>query len=148
MNAMLRNCSFHHLEVPCDDLELAERFYSIVLGARVYMRRDASRRDNVPAGGSIAEAEGNGFQIDATYLKIGAAFRIGFLKREQQHSQLEIDHLAFTVDDDDLATLARRLTEYKIEVIDQTADRMLIRDPFGLTLEIWPRSVLDRMGLL
>ena len=112
------------------------------------MRRDASRRSNVPANGTISEAEENGFQIDATYLKIGAAFRIGFLKREQQHAQLEIDHLAFTVDDDDLATLGRRLTEYKIEVIDQTADRMLIRDPFGLMLEIWPRSVLDRMGLL
>jgi catechol 2,3-dioxygenase-like lactoylglutathione lyase family enzyme len=148
MNAMLRNSSFHHLEVPCDDLELAERFYSIVLGARVYMRRDASRRSNVPPSGTIAEAEENGFQIDATYLKIGTAFRIGFLKREQQHAQLEIDHLAFTVDDDDLATLGRRLTEYKIEVIDQTTDRMIIRDPFGLMLEIWPKSVLDRMGLL
>ncbi len=145
---MIRNSSFHHLEVPCDDLELAERFYVIVFGARVYLRRDASRRADVPATGSISEAEERGFQIDGTYLKIGEGFRIGFLKRRHDHAQREIDHLAFTIDDEDLAALARRLTEYKIEVIDQTADRMIIRDPFGMMLELWPRSVLQRMGLL
>lgn len=145
---MLRNSSFHHIEVPCDDLELAERFYVIVFGARVYMRRDASRRNDVPATGTITEAQERGFNIDGTYLKIGDEFRIGFLKRQQEHSQREIDHLAFTIDDEDLATLARKMTEYKIEVIDQTADRMIIRDPFGLMLELWPRSVLRRMGLL
>ena len=145
---MIRNSSFHHLEVPCDDLELAERFYVIVFGARVYLRRDASRRADVPATGTISEAEERGFQIDGTYLKIGEGFRIGFLKRPHDHAQREIDHLAFTIDDEDLAALGRRLTEYKIEVIDQTADRMIIRDPFGMMLELWPRSVLQRMGLL
>src|SRR5258707_11856136 len=115
---MIRNSSFHHIEVPCDDLELAERFYVIVFGARVYMRRDAGRRGDVPATGSIAEAEERGFQIDATYLKIGDGFRIGFLKRQQEHGQHEIDHLAFIIDDEDLPTLGRKLTEYKIEVID------------------------------
>ncbi|MFY9611797.1 MAG: VOC family protein [Blastocatellia bacterium] len=144
---MLRNAAFHHVELPCDDLELAERFYTIVLGARVYMRREASRRSDVPFAGTIAEAEDKGFQIDATYLKIGE-FRIGFLKREQQHNQHEIDHLAFVIDDDELTILARRLTEYKIEVVDQNTDRMMIRDPFGLMLELWPRSVLGRMGLI
>jgi len=148
MNAMIRNGSFHHIEVPCGDLELAERFYIVVFGARVYMRRDASRRPEVPSTGTIAEAEERGFQIDGTYLKIGDVFRIGFLKRDQQHAQRELDHLAFAIDDDDLAGLGRRLTEYKIEVIDQTADRMIIRDPFGMMLELWPRSVLQRMGLL
>ena len=145
---MIRNSSFHHIEVPCDDLELAERFYVIVFGARVYLRRDASRRADVPATGTISEAEERGFQIDGTYLKIGEGFRIGFLKRQHDHAQREIDHLAFTIDDEDLAALGRRLTEYKIEVIDQTADRMTIRDPFGMMLELWPRSVLQRMGLL
>lgn len=144
---MIRNSSFHHIEVPCDDLELAERFYVIVFGARVYMRRDASRRADVPATGTISEAEERGFQIDGTYLKIGEGFRIGFLKRQHDHTQREIDHLAFTIDDEDLAALGRRLTEYKIEVIDQNTDRMMIRDPFGLMLELWPRSVLQRMGL-
>ena len=148
MNAMLRNASFHHLEVPCGDLELAERFYLIVFGARVYLRRDASRRPDVPITCTIAEAEASGFRIDGTYLKIGEAFRIGFLQRNQQHRQQEIDHLAFTIDDDELPALSRRLTEYKIEVIDQNADRMIISDPFGMMLELWPRSVLDRMGLL
>ena len=145
---MIRNSSFHHLEVPCDDLELAERFYVIVFGARVYLRRDASRRTDVPATGTISEAEESGFQIDGTYLKIGEGFRIGFLKRQHDHAQREIDHLAFTIDDEDLAALGRRLTEYKIEVIDQTVDRMIIRDPFGMMLELWPRQVLQRMGLL
>jgi len=145
---MIRNSSFHHLEGPCDDLELAERFYVIVFGARVYLRRDASRRADVPATGTISEAEERGFQIDGTYLKIGEGFRIGFLKRQHDHAQREIDHLAFTIDDEDLAALGRRLTEYKIEVIDQTGDRMIIRDPFGMMLELWPRSVLQRMGLL
>jgi hypothetical protein len=56
--------------------------------------------------------------------------------------------LAFTIDDEDLAALGRRLTEYKIEVIEQTADRMIIRDPLGLMLELWPRSVLQKMGVL
>lgn len=144
---MLSNPAFHHVELPCEDLELAERFYTIVLGAQVYMRRDASRRPNVPFEGTIAEAERNGFQIDATYLKIGE-FRIGFLKRQQQHNQDEIDHLAFVIDIEDLASLARRLTEYKIEVVDHNAERMMIRDPFGLMLELWPRPVLRRMGLL
>ena len=145
---MIRNSSFHHIEVPCDDLELAERFYTIVFGAHVYMRRDASRRPDVPATGTISETEERGFQVDGTYLKIGEAFRIGFLKRQQEHTQREIDHLAFTMDDEDLAALSRRLTEYKIEVIDQSSDRMIIRDPFGMMLEMWPRSVLQRMGLL
>lgn len=145
---MLRNSSFHHIEVPCADLELAERFYVIVFGAHVYMRRDAGRRGDVPATGTIAQAEERGFQIDAIYLKIGDTFRVGFLKRQHQHGQREIDHLAFTIDDEDLASLGRKLTEYKIEVIDQNADRMIIRDPFGMMLELWPRSVLSRMGLL
>lgn len=144
---MLRNAAFHHIELPCEDLELVERFYTIVLGARVYMRRDASRRPNVPFAGTIAEAEESGFQIDATYLKIGE-FSIGFLKRVQLHNQSEIDHLAFVIDDEELVSLARRLTEYKIEVVDQNTDRMMIRDPFGLMLELWPRSVLRAMGLL
>jgi catechol 2,3-dioxygenase-like lactoylglutathione lyase family enzyme len=144
---MLSNAAFHHLELPCEDLEVVERFYTLILGAQVYMRRDASHRPGVPSAGTIAEAEQNGFQIDATYLKIGE-FRIGFLKREQLHDQREIDHLAFVIDDKDLVSLARRLTEYKIEVVDQNADRMLIRDPFGLMLELWPRPVLSRMGLL
>lgn len=144
---MLRNAAFHHVELPCDDLEVAERFYTVVLGARVYMRRDASRRSDVPFAGAIAEAEEKGFQIDATYLKIGE-FRIGFLKRGQQHNQQEIDHLAFVIDDEELTLLTRRLTEYKIEVVDQSTDHMMIRDPFGLMLELWPRSVLARMGLL
>ena len=145
---MIRNSSFHHIEVPCDDLEIAERFYVIVFGAHVYMRRDASRRPDVPATGTISEAEERGFQIDGTYLKIGEGFRIGFLKRQHEHAQREIDHLAFTIDDEDLAALGRRLTEYKIEVIDQNADRMMIRDPFGMMLELWPRPVLQRMRLL
>jgi catechol 2,3-dioxygenase-like lactoylglutathione lyase family enzyme len=145
---MLRNSAFHHIEVPCDDLEVAERFYVIVFGARIYMRRDAARRVDVPSTGTIPEAEERGFQIDGTYLKIGEGFRIGFLKGRQDHGQREIDHIAFTIDDEDLALLARKLTEYKIEVIDQTADRMIIRDPFGMMLELWPRSVLLRMGLL
>jgi catechol 2,3-dioxygenase-like lactoylglutathione lyase family enzyme len=145
---MIRNSAFHHLEVPCSDLELAERFYTIVFGARVYMRRDTSRRADVPATGTISEAESLGFQIDGTYLKIGKGFRIGFLKREHDHNQREIDHLAFTIDDEELGALGRRLTEYKIEVIDQTAERILIRDPFGMMLELWPRAVLKRMGVL
>jgi catechol 2,3-dioxygenase-like lactoylglutathione lyase family enzyme len=145
---MLRRPSFHHIELPCDDLELAERFYTVVFGANVYMRRDASQRNAVPTEGTISVAEQSGFQIDGTYLKIGEDFRIGFLKRQHEHTQTELDHIAFTIDDKDLAQLGRRLIEYKIEVIDQTADRLIIRDPFGMMLELWPRSVLQRMGLL
>jgi hypothetical protein len=70
------------------------------------------------------------------------------LKRQHEHAQRELDHLAFAIDDEDLAGLGRRLTEYKIEVIDQDVRRMIIRDPFGLMLELWPRSVLNEMGLL
>ncbi|HEX8092068.1 MAG TPA: VOC family protein [Blastocatellia bacterium] len=148
MNTLIKNASFHHIEVPCHDLELAERFYVIVFGARVYMRRDARRRPGVPLGGTIAEAEENGFEIDGTYMRIGDGIRIGFLKNQQEHNQREMDHLAFTVDDEDLAALWRRLTEVSVEVIEHNADRMIIRDPFGMMLELWPRSVLDRMGLL
>ncbi|HMG36354.1 MAG TPA: VOC family protein [Blastocatellia bacterium] len=145
---MLRNPSFHHIELPADDLELAERFYGVIFGARVYMRRDKDGRKGVPADGTIADAEASGFAIDATYLRIGESLRIGFLKRSQSHDQTEIDHLAFTIDDEELVSLTRKLTEYKIEVVDQAAERIQIRDPFGLTLELWPRSVLARMGLL
>jgi catechol 2,3-dioxygenase-like lactoylglutathione lyase family enzyme len=145
---MLSNPAFHHLEVPCDDLELAERFYTVTFGARVYMRRDADRRRPVPFTGTIEDCQALGFEIDATYLQIGDGIRIGFLKRAHDHRQDEIDHLAFAIDERDLAGLARRLTECKIEVIDVNEDRLIIRDPFGLTLELWPRSVLDRMGVL
>ena len=145
---MLRRPSFHHIELPCDDLELAERFYTVVFGAKVYMRRDASRRKDVPTTGTISDAEALGFQIDGTYLKIGDDFRIGFLKRQQDHTQSELDHIAFAIDDEDLPQLGRRLIEYKIEVIEQTPDRMTISDPFGIMLELWPRSALQKMGLL
>jgi catechol 2,3-dioxygenase-like lactoylglutathione lyase family enzyme len=148
MDSLLQNISFHHIEVPCDDLELAEQFYKWVFGASVYMRRDADRRPDVPVEGSIAEAELKGFSVDGTYLRVGDSLRIGFLKREQIHQQFELDHLAFSIDEEDLATLAGRLAQYKVEVIDQGTDRMLIRDPFGMLLELWPRSVLARMKLL
>jgi len=148
MNTLIQNAAFHHIELPCEDLELAERFYTIVFGARVYMRRDVKRRPGVPSAGTIAEAEENGFEIDGTYLRIGDGIRLGFLKRQQDHNQREIDHLAFATDDEDLTTLWRRLIEVSVEVVDQNSERMIIRDPFGMMLELWPRSVLDRMGLL
>jgi len=148
MNTLIRNAVFHHIEIPCEDLELAERFYIIVFGARVYMRRDASRKPGVPSTGTIAEAEESGFEIDATYMRIGDGMRLGFLKGQQDHNQRELDHLAFAIEDDDLAALRRRLIEVSVEVIDQKSDRMVIRDPFGMMLELWPQSVLDGMGLL
>jgi catechol 2,3-dioxygenase-like lactoylglutathione lyase family enzyme len=148
MNPIIRHASFHHIEVPSDDLELAERFYVVVFGARVYLRRDSTRRANVPTEGTISEAEERGFDIDATFLKIGEGLRIGFLKRQSQHEQREIDHLAFAMDDEDLAALARRLTELKIEVISHNSSHIIIRDPFGLMLELWPRPVLEAMGVL
>jgi len=148
MTSLLSNPSFHHLEVPCDDLELAERFYTVTFGARVYMRRDAGRQPSVPATGTIEECQALGFDIDATYLQIGDGVRIGFLKRAADHRQDEIDHLAFAIDEWDLAGLARRFTECKVEVIDVNQDRLIIRDPFGMTLELWPRKVLNRMGVL
>ena len=147
MNHLIQNAEFHHVELPCDDLELAERFYVIVFGAKVYMRRDRERRPGVPSEGSIAEAEAQGFEIDATFMKIGQNIRIGFLKRPHEHNQREIDHLAFTIDGD-LISLWQRLTEVSVEVIDMNSDRMIIRDPFGMMLELWPRPVLQRMGLL
>ena len=145
---MLRSPAFHHIELPCPDLELAERFYRVVFGATVYMRRDEARRPNVPTDNNISDAEEAGFKIDATFLRIGESLRLGFLKRDAAHIQNEIDHIAFTIDENDLATLARKFTEFKIEVLDQTLDRMQIRDPFGLTLELWPRSVLAKAGLV
>jgi catechol 2,3-dioxygenase-like lactoylglutathione lyase family enzyme len=148
MNTLITNAAFHHVEIPCEDLELAERFYIIIFGARVYMRRDVKRRSDVPSTGTIAEAEENGFEIDGTYMRIGDGLRIGFLKSQQTHNQRELDHLAFAVDDEDLASLWRRLTEVSVEVIDHNPNRMIIRDPFGMMLELWPRSALDRMGLL
>ena len=147
MNPLINNAVFHHIEIPCDDLELAERFYTIVLGARVYMRKDAKRRPDVPSEGSISDAEEQGFEIDGTYMKIGAGIRIGFLKRPHDHKQQEIDHLAFTIDDD-LEALWRRLTEVSVEVIDYNSNRMIICDPFGMMLELWPLSVLQKAGLV
>ena len=147
MNPLIQNAAFHHIELPCDDLELAERFYVIVFGAQVYMRRDSKRRPDVPFEGSISDAEARGFDIDATYMKIGDGIRIGFLRKPHDHNQGEIDHIAFTIDGD-LAGLWQRLTEVSVEVIDFNSDRMIIRDPFGMLLELWPRPVLQRMGLL
>jgi catechol 2,3-dioxygenase-like lactoylglutathione lyase family enzyme len=147
MNPLINNAVFHHIEIPCDDLELAERFYTIVFGARVYMRRDAKRRADVPSEGNIGKAEEQGFDIDGTYMKIGDGIRIGFLKGPHEHGQREIDHLAFTIDDE-LEALWRRLTEVSVEVIDYNPNRMIIRDPFGMMLELWPRSVLQKMGLV
>jgi len=111
------------------------------------MRRDRERRPDVPWEGSISDAEARGFEIDATFMKIGDGIRIGFLKRSHEHNQREVDHLAFTIDGD-LISLWQRLTEVSVEVIDLNSDRMIIRDPFGMMLELWPRAVLQRMGVL
>jgi catechol 2,3-dioxygenase-like lactoylglutathione lyase family enzyme len=145
---MLRNPAFHHLELPCEDLEVVERFYCVVLGAKVYMRHDASGRAGVPVTGNIAELEEAGFSIVATYIKIGDSFRIGFLKRQQEHARREIDHLAFVLDEENMASLWQKFTEIGIEVIELREDRIVIRDPFGLVLELWPRSVMQRLGLI
>jgi hypothetical protein len=112
------------------------------------MRHDASRRADVPVAGNIADLEESGFSIDATYMKIGDGFRIGFLKREQDHARREIDHLAFVLDDEDMSSLWQKFTEIGIEVIELRDDRIVIRDPFGLVLELWPKSVMQRLGLL
>lgn len=148
MAPVIRHAVFHHIEIPCDDLELAERFYVLVFGAQVYMRRDANRRSEVPADGTIAEAEARGFAIDATYMKIGDRIRIGFLKDQPEHAQKEVDHLAFAIDEDDLTALSWRLVEISVAVVEYNANRMLIRDPFGMMLELWPSAVLEKMGLL
>jgi len=147
MDSVIRNPSFHHIEVPCKDLDLAEEFYSRVFGARVYMRRDAARRSAVPSTGTIRTAEESGFEIDATYLIIGDRLRIGFLKQPSEHRRREVDHLAFAVDDD-LESLDRRLVEGEVEVLERLQNHLLIRDPFGMVLELWPRSVLAGMGLI
>ena len=147
MDALIRNASFHHIEVPCEDLDLAERFYSRIFGAVVYMRRDANRRPAVPNVGTISAAESSGFQIDGTYMKIGRHLRIGFLKRPSEHRQNEVDHIAFAVDED-LASLDRKLEEGGVEVVDRKPNHRLVKDPFGMLLELWPSSVLDGMGLL
>ena len=147
MNPLINNAAFHHIEIPCDDLELAERFYTIVFGARVYLRRDAKHRPDVPSEGNISDAEEQGFEIDGTYMKIGDSLRIGFLKRPHEHRQREMDHLAFTIDDD-MESLWRRLTEVSVEVIDYNSNRLIISDPFGMMLELWPRSVLQKAGLV
>ena len=147
MKSAITNSAFHHIEVPCEDLERAEQFYGSIFGAEVYMRRDADRRTGVPASGTIPDAERAGFRIDGTYLRIGDSFKIGFLKRTQNHRQTEIDHLAFVIDDE-LEALGTSLERKGIEVIDRDQSRMLIRDPFGMVVELWPRQVLARMGLL
>ena len=145
---MLENASFHHIEIPCEDLALAERFYADIFGAQVYMRRDENRLPNVPASGTIAEVEERGFRIDGTFLKIGETLRIGFLKRPCRHDQREIDHLAFAIDADDIARLKQKFVERKIEIVLEATNHLQIRDPFGMLLELWPRSVLAGMGVL
>lgn len=147
MDSLIRNPSFHHLELPCEDLDLAEKFYSRLFGAVVYMRRDADRRPSTPVNGSILEAEEKGFKIDGTYLKIGSQLRIGFLKRQAEQNQREIDHLAFAVDEE-IDSLDQRLKASGVEIVDQKPNHILIRDPFGMLLELWPRSVLEEMGVL
>ena len=147
MDSLIRNPSFHHIEVPCKDLELAEQFYSRMFGARVYMRRDASRRSAVPSTGSIRTAQESGFDIDGTYLIIGEQFRIGFLKQPSEHRRREVDHLAFAVDEE-LESLSHRLAAGDVEVLERRENHLLIRDPFGMVLELWPRSVLQAMGLI
>jgi len=147
MVSLIRNPSFHHIEIPCKDLDLAEQFYGRVFGARVYMRRDSARRPAVPSTGTISMAEERGFEIDGTYLMIGEQLRIGFLKQPSEHRRHEVDHLAFAVDDD-LDSLAQTLAKGDVEVLEHRQNHLLIRDPFGMVLELWPRSVLQEMGLI
>ena len=147
MESVIRNPSFHHIEVPCRDLDLAEQFYSRVFGARVYMRRDADRRSAVPSSGTIRNAEEAGFEIDGTYMMIGEQLRIGFLKQPSEQRRREVDHLAFAVDDD-LESLHERLAQGDVAILEHRQNHILILDPFGMVLELWPRSVLEEMGLL
>src|SRR5262249_9215802 len=137
MTSLLSNHAFHHLEVPCDDLELAERFYTVTFGARVYMRRDATGRTPVPFTGTIDDCQALGLEVESPYRTIGGRMRTGCLRRTHGHRQDQIDHLACASADRDPAGLARRFTECKAEVIDVDENRLIIRDPFGLTLELW-----------
>jgi catechol 2,3-dioxygenase-like lactoylglutathione lyase family enzyme len=147
MDSLIRNPAFHHIELPCPDLDLAEQFYSRVFGARVYMRRDAARRSAVPSIGTIRTAEESGFEIDGTYLIIGEQLRIGFLRQPPNtgaarsitwHSRW----LTMTW------SLFQRLATGDVEVLERRQNHILIRDPFGMVLELWPRSVLQGMGLI
>ena len=145
--SLIRNPSFHHIELSCENLELAEQFYSRVFGATVYMRRDAARRSGVPSAGTIRSVEETGFEVDATYLIIGDRLRIGFLKQASEHRRREVDHLAFAIEDD-LESLDQKFAKADVEIVERLQNHILIRDPFGMLLELWPRSVLEGMGLI
>jgi hypothetical protein len=47
-----------------------------------------------------------------------------------------------------MASLWQKFTEIGIEVIELRDDRIVVRDPFGLVIELWPRAVMQRLGLL
>lgn len=135
----------HHIEVPCDDLGLAEAFYARAFGAKVYYRKTS---DGTPAAldRSIAQLRTAGVDVAATFLDLGANFRIGFLARETLHQQREIDHLAFIVAVETLAELRASITEARVEIVRESPYFIVVRDCFGMQLELYPEPLMRQLS--
>jgi catechol 2,3-dioxygenase-like lactoylglutathione lyase family enzyme len=115
-----------HLTLPVHDLDLAERFYTQVLGAEVVFRTDRSR--SMPF---IAIAIGNSPLIDLFQQPWG-----------QPAANQPNPHLAFAVRGEDLLELKQWLIAHQIPVAGPIRfgppghGSLYFQDPFGNHLEL------------
>jgi catechol 2,3-dioxygenase-like lactoylglutathione lyase family enzyme len=126
-----------HLTLPVRDLDLAERFYTQVLGAKVVYRTDRSRR--MPF---IAITIGDSPSIDLFVQPWGQP------EVNQPHP-----HLAFTVRGEDLLDLKQRLIAHQIPVVGPIQfgspghGSIYFHDPAGNHLELCARDFTGEVNL-
>jgi catechol 2,3-dioxygenase-like lactoylglutathione lyase family enzyme len=126
-----------HLTLPVRDLDLAERFYTQVLGAKVVYRTERTRQ--MPF---IAITIGNSPSIDL------------FLQPWGQPAVNQVNpHLAFAVRGEDLLDLKQRLIAHRIPVVGPIRfgppghGSLYFHDPSGNHLELCSRDFEGKVNL-
>jgi catechol 2,3-dioxygenase-like lactoylglutathione lyase family enzyme len=133
---------FDHLTLPIDDLDVAQRFYVALLGAKLVRRLDREAFLRVrPDRANEVDADNSPLHLavqfpDAPELHL-------FLQRgRQRQAPVPHPHLAMRVDHDELDEFLRRLREAGVPVDGPRRlgppghASLYFADPFGNTLEL------------
>jgi catechol 2,3-dioxygenase-like lactoylglutathione lyase family enzyme len=128
-----------HVTIRCSDLSIAERFYVDVLGARIVLRLDAPRLQQLGWSRQQIEDE-NAVHLSLT---LGGGPRIElFQEGDARDPDSPHPHMAFAVSPDQLLRWKKRLTDHGVTVAGPCRlgppgqASCYFQDPFGNQFEL------------